>query len=208
MLFVNHQDVLSVTPAFMVLNDVFSPDECKEIVEFGKKTNIEESKILGQDFNPNANDNIRQSKSSFIEPNEENAWIFDKLFSATAFINERYFHFDLHGFNSIQYTEYHQGGDFYDWHLDLPLKGLEMHSTNPAARLRKLSGSVILSDSFEYTGGELYIERKHNGDPVYSVEQRVGSIVFFPSFVVHKVDKVYSGIRRSLVFWVEGPKFK
>lgn len=208
MLFVNHQDVLSITPYFIVVNDAFTKEECKQIIEIGQKTDIQKSKILSEDVNPNANMGIRQSKSSFVYPNQETSWIFSRLFEVTTFANENYFQFDIKGFGSFQYTEYHQGGDHYDWHLDLALKGPEENNPTYGARFRKLSGSLILSDPDEYTGGQLYIERRHDNTPMSVVSQGIGSIVFFPSFVAHKVDKVYSGTRRSLVFWVEGPKFK
>jgi PKHD-type hydroxylase len=208
MLFVNHEEVLTTTPAFIVLNDVFSLDECKKIIEIGSRSDIQDSKIIGSDIDPLASKNIRQSKSSFLLPNEENSWIFQKIFEATTFINERYFQFDLNGFNAIQFTEYHQGGDYYDWHIDVALRGENFEKLQNETKLRKLSGSVILSSNFEYTGGEFYIQRKHNGDPIWEIKQDVGSIVFFPSFMDHKINKVNSGIRRSLVFWVQGPKFK
>lgn len=209
MLLVNHHEILSTTPYFMVVDNAFSVDQCKEIIEIGQKTDIQKSKVLGEELNPDFNkDNIRQSKSSFIQADEKTGWIFSRLFEVTTFINENYFQFDINGFNSVQYTEYHQGGDHYDWHTDLPLKGPEPNNPIYGARFRKLSGSLILSNQNEYTGGQLYIERKHDGTPMHTTVQNIGSIIFFPSFVTHKVDKVYSGVRRSLVFWVEGPKFK
>lgn len=208
MLYVNHQDILTITPCFMVLNEVFTHDECQAVIEIGKNNSLEESKILGSHDDFNINKNIRQSKSCFIHPSNESAWIFDKLFHASTFINDRYFHFELNGFNAIQYTEYHQGGDHYDWHLDLPLRGGDNEPPKVESRLRKLSASLILSQQTDYIGGELYIDRKTDGTPLWQVTQTVGSIVFFPSFVAHKVNTVSKGTRKSLVFWIEGPKFK
>lgn len=210
MLFADYRDRLSITPCFMVLGDVFSKEECNKIVSIGQKSDIQDSKILGEETDPSANIKmkIRKSKNSFLHVSEETSWIFEKLFQATTFANENYFQFELHGFNAIQYTEYHSDGDFYDWHLDLPLKSNDVHLPLEAARLRKLSGSVILSDNSEYTGGQFYMDRDQNNNPINIINQSIGSIVFFPSFVCHKVNNVQSGIRRSLVFWVEGPKFK
>jgi len=213
MLFINHQNVLSITRYFIVVNDVFTKDQCQQVVDIGKKSDISPSKILSHDnehscdVHPSPTD-IRKSKSSFILPNEENAWIFQRLLEVSNFANENYFHFDLHGFNFLQYTEYHQGGDHYDWHMDLALKGSEIEDPLPDARNRKLSASVFISDPSEYTGGQLYIDRYSNNAPIYTINQQIGSVVFFPSYLHHKVDKVYSGIRRSLVFWLQGPKFK
>ncbi len=35
-----------------------------------------------------------------------------------------------------------------------------------------------------------------------------GRMIFFPSFLIHRVAPVTQGIRRSLVIWVTGPKFR
>jgi PKHD-type hydroxylase len=35
-----------------------------------------------------------------------------------------------------------------------------------------------------------------------------GSIMFFPSFLLHRVAEVTEGKRKSLVGWVTGPKFR
>jgi PKHD-type hydroxylase len=33
-------------------------------------------------------------------------------------------------------------------------------------------------------------------------------MIFFPSFMLHEVKPVTEGLRKSIVVWVEGPKFK
>ena len=58
----------------------------------------------------------------------------------------------------------------------------------------------------EYDGGELQIE-----DPlgaVMSAPRTKGTLIFFDSRTRHRVSKVSRGLRKSLVGWVLGPKFK
>ena len=125
-------------------------------------------------------------------------------------LNRRFYEFDLNGFESFQYTTYeHKEGEEdqkYDYHMDTVLgldKPLEMMET------RKLSLSIILSDPSEYEGGEFYIQTgSPEQDRLMKMEQVKGRVLGFPSFMIHGVSPVTKGIRRSLVVWVEGPKFK
>ena len=88
----------------------------------------------------------------------------------------------------------------YNYHTDTAFgndKPKEMTNT------RKLSAVVLLSDpEKDFTGGEfeIFLHGK--------VPMQKGQLILFPSFLAHKVNEVKSGERRSLVLWVEGPKFR
>ena len=41
-----------------------------------------------------------------------------------------------------------------------------------------------------------------------SVEMRKGTLILFPSFQLHRIAPVTKGVRKSLVVWVLGPKFR
>jgi PKHD-type hydroxylase len=113
--------------------------------------------------------------------------------------NRTNFGFDIDWMNEIQFTEYH--GDTngkYDWHHDV-------FWDNPAPFDRKLSIVVQLSNPDEYTGGQF----EFFGCPNPGVDfMRRGSVLIFPSFFMHRVLPVTSGVRHSLVSWIEGPKFR
>ena len=40
------------------------------------------------------------------------------------------------------------------------------------------------------------------------VKQRKNRLIAFPSYMLHRVKPVVKGTRKSLVFWIIGPKFK
>jgi PKHD-type hydroxylase len=42
----------------------------------------------------------------------------------------------------------------------------------------------------------------------FEIEQKRGRIILFPSFLLHKIHPVTKGYRKSIVAWVEGPKFR
>jgi PKHD-type hydroxylase len=65
--------------------------------------------------------------------------------------------------------------------------------------------SLILSDSSSYEGGKFTMKL---GEDEFEVPQKRGRIIFFPSFFLHKIHPVTKGIRKSIVAWVEGPKFR
>jgi PKHD-type hydroxylase len=133
----------------------------------------------------------------FIPKTWEFSEIYLKIFHFIHKINIDTFKFNLTEIeNCLQYTEYdesYQG--YYDWHMDV---GLDQHSN------RKLSLSIQLSDSSEYEGGELQI---NTGGNTSICDKSKGSIIVFPSFLLHRVTPVTKGTRRSLVLWVTGPPF-
>jgi PKHD-type hydroxylase len=70
---------------------------------------------------------------------------------------------------------------------------------------RKLSFSLILSNPNEYIGGDFEILIGKKSSPII---QTRGRVIAFPSFVMHRVTPLTSGVRKSIVFWALGPKFK
>ena len=67
----------------------------------------------------------------------------------------------------------------------------------------ELSIVVQLSDESEYEGGLFQISR---GSHTFDGPKEKGSVIIFPSFVLHRVLPVTSGERNSLVSWISGPR--
>ena len=108
-------------------------------------------------------------------------------------INQTY-RFELYGFfEGAQIATYTEGGH-YKWHIDV---GSELSSN------RKLSVTVQLTDPTEYEGGGLEFM---NVDQ--TVSRAIGSLIVFPSFLMHRVVPVTRGTRQSMVTWISGPPFR
>jgi PKHD-type hydroxylase len=139
----------------------------------------------------------RRSKVAFILTTWEFSDIYLRLFEYVNRINNEFFKFHLSELSSnIQYTEYDEKyNGHYDWHIDM--------GPDEASR-RKLSIVVQLSDPLEYEGGELQIT---DGGSNRVCEKTKGTIIIFPSYLLHRVTPVTKGTRRSLVLWVTGPPF-
>lgn len=71
------------------------------------------------------------------------------------------------------------------------------------AECRKLTVLAFLNNDFE--GGRLFLQ---NGTNKVYPPQEAGSVLVFPSFMLHGVEPVTKGIRRSVVTWMVGPWFK
>jgi PKHD-type hydroxylase len=71
--------------------------------------------------------------------------------------------------------------------------------------VRKLSISIQLTDPNEYEGGELYL---YDDDKGTVMDKTQGTLILFPSYVLHEVVPVTKGTRNSLVTWVTGKQFK
>jgi PKHD-type hydroxylase len=172
--------------------DLFTPEEMDAIIQIGTSTELIKGKTVGLP----KDEKVRNSGVQFLFPNETTNWIFGRLSSAIQEVNDNHFGFDLTGIDEgLQFTRYSAPGEHYTWHMD---RGF-------AYRTRKLSISVQLNDSSEYTGGELQF--KFSKDDL-TVEKKRGVGIFFPSYTLHRVKKVTSGTRYSLVAWVNGPPFK
>jgi PKHD-type hydroxylase len=141
---------------------------------------------------------IRRCKTCFIPKIYDFFPLYQKIFENVLKMNNQYFNFKLSEIvENIQYTEYDESyNGHYDWHLDT---GCGQNST------RKLTIVIQLSDTNEYEGGELQVQ---NGEkPCRICNKEKGSMIIFPSFLLHRVTPVTKGCRRSLVLWIQGPVF-
>jgi PKHD-type hydroxylase len=150
------------------------------------------------------NTEIRQCNTKFHYVNEQSDWIFDLLEYVANTVNDRYYQFDLMGFDRFQYTVYDQPGSHYTYHSDMAFGPIFADELKPP---RKLSFSLILSDSAEYQGGDFEVISNDLKTPT-TVPQQKGRVIAFPSYVPHRVTALTSGVRKSIVVWALGPKFK
>lgn len=149
----------------------------------------------------------RKSSVAFVSPTEENNWIFNKFNGVIDEINARYFNYNLYGYDSLQYTEYDSSYlGKYDWHMDM-IQGEQMPDKMWVESTRKLSLVMPLNrPNVDYTGGEFQL---NNGseENCETLAMERGKIYAFPSFMIHRVKPVLTGVRKSIVIWVQGPKF-
>jgi PKHD-type hydroxylase len=192
---------LSPGPAFNQENWAYwengwSQNEIYQIRNVGEKFINNESKATVD--SGVVDKEIRRSKTSWLKADSESIWIYDKLGFIVRRLNSQFFQFDISGFvEDLQYTVYDGNEEgFYDWHVDAG-----PNTDSP----RKLSMVVQLSEPDEYEGGDLQLW--WGGEPI-TVKKELGFTVVFPSYVLHKVSPVTKGVRRTLVVWLSGPRFR
>lgn len=173
----------------------FSADECLAIIQYGTSIDPIES-YVGEDKLVDAS--IRKNRVSFFRSeSKECHWIFNRVAQAVSSMNQQFWQYDLDLIETLQFTRYDRDNDFYGPHIDMSYGRIEQ---------RKLSFSIQLSAPDSYTGSDLQF---HNcGMNFYDSVREQGTIIMFPSYVVHQVTPLLSGQRYSLVGWVIGPPFK
>ncbi len=182
-----------------VMHGFLSAPECMALQEHAARHMMARARLAG-----GMSEHAIRSAGALWLDEDELPWLAGKLVRALADLNREYFPFTLDGFNEgFQLLQYdgaaHAGsrGDFYDWHIDIGASGTTMS--------RKLSIVVQLSDPSDYEGGRLEINAA--GD-VTEMPVSQGTLIAFPSFVLHHVAPVISGRRFSLAAWAHGPAFR
>lgn len=151
---------------------------------------------------PSADPSIRRSEVCF--PRVEAPLVEDRFAALRRSVlaaNEEHFGFALEGEAAAsiewQYTRYARGGDYYRQHCDCAWR-------SKGRRMRKLSGSLLLTDPRDVRGGRLSFARGVEALPALGQ----GEMVIFASVIPHAVSPILSGVRESLVFWAWGPDFR
>jgi predicted 2-oxoglutarate/Fe(II)-dependent dioxygenase YbiX len=176
----------------VIAREAFSLDFCNQV----RKIQPNEPATVGQN---RIDADVRRSNLLFFHGCLRHYEIYKPLMDCITSLNEQHFQFDLDHLEAPQLTEYdgkYQGE--YKPHVDsCPLD--EFGTT------RKLSFILQLSPSAEYEGGELVFPNIDAFDSVAAKEQ--GTVIVFPSYLLHGVKPVTEGHRKSLVAWARGPAF-
>ena len=205
----------------------FFTDLPKEIIEVVHKDleqhydeQMKDSRLHGDLLNKEK----RNSRNTWIPTHH---WIAGWLWHYVQKANKTNFLYDLSHIDggSLQYARYAEG-EFYGWHND---SSIEVHykptfeevssggiinndkfhndKLNQKHELiRKLSFSLQLSDPDDYEGGN--VQLLDEAGKSYITPRQRGTIVLFDSRTQHRVLKVTKGVRKSIVGWTVGPRWK
>lgn len=178
-----------------IVRNVFSEEECQRIIAIGLSKDLHVGYAPGMKIDPDR----RSSMVRFMYLNEEKQWVWDRLWNL---VKEQGLDDGLSTLNFVQFTEYKsEYGGHFDWHRDTEVF---YHPTDTIHLARRLTCVIQLSDPMTYDGGDLEF-MTHHGD-IEPIQRCRGCAILFPSRLIHRANKVKSGIRYSLVAWFEGPK--
>jgi len=176
---------------------MFTPEQCKLIINAGHSCKPEQAKV-GGGIDGKSDTKKRVTTISWI-PFAKIPEMYRVIEKQISIVNLNHFMFEgVQITEPAQFTEYPKGG-FYDWHMDLNAFG--QTGNHP---IRKISMTCLLSDTSEFTGGDLAFDDAGKN----KIKLKQGQGVFFASFMRHRVEPVKKGVRRSLVMWFGGPPFK
>tara|TARA_B100000287_G_scaffold240094_1_gene225688 strand:+ start:253 stop:873 length:621 start_codon:yes stop_codon:yes gene_type:complete len=194
------------------------PEDVVDIIERDLSENfdsqMQDSRLHGDALNKDK----RNSQNAWI-PTQH--WVGGFMWHYIMRANRENFLYDLRNIDaeSMQYTRYGEGM-FYDWHNDSGLathykpvsvgnrsEGRQEDFVNENLELvRKLSFALQLSSPDDYEGGNVVL--LDEAGKKYIVPRQRGTMVLFDSRTQHRVNKVKSGVRKSIVGWVVGPRWK
>ena len=173
-----------------------------------------DSKLMGDALNRDK----RNSKNAWVPTTH---WTAGFVWHYVERANRENFLYDIRNIDgeSMQFTQYGEG-EFYGWHNDAGISGhykpvsvgnhhegrTQDYLNEKLELVRKLSFVVQLSDPDDYEGGNLQLIAE-DGKSYFAPRKR-GTVVVFDSRTQHRVLKVTKGLRKSLVGWVVGPRWK
>jgi PKHD-type hydroxylase len=174
----------------------------------------------GGGYNGGLDKDIRNAKNAWVPTSH---WISGFVWNYVQKANKENFLYELDGIDGeqLQYTVYGPG-EHYKWHNDLGISGYfkpqaEGNRVDPnliasdfmqknCESIRKLSFSLQLSEPDSYEGGQFQLLDETGNS--YIVPRQRGTIAIFDSRTMHRVRPVTKGVRKSIVGWCVGPRWK
>ena len=172
----------------------FKPEECERIIAAAQAQPQEQAVTKDQKNRDGkmSDRRVRDGSLTWLDMTEgsEMRWVLDRMQNFLS-RGERTWGVRSLGVGNpakgIQVSRYGPD-DHYEWHTD----------TSPSSRARVMSVTVQLSPPSEYEGGRVEFGTYGNAST------DVGTMVLFASYLPHKVHKVTSGVRYSIVAWFGG----
>ena len=193
---------------FFVVEDAVTNRFCNHVLEYGNYLKEQIGTTAGFDektlteYDKEQLEKTRKSKIIWMK----DRWIYNEIQPVVHQVNRAAgWNYNWVLTEPVQFTKY-EGSQkqHYDWHTD---SGTDIDENG---HIRKISASLMLVDDDKYEGGDFQVcIQKPNGNKIINIKLKSkGTMVFFPSYVWHRVIPVTKGIRYSLVCWNKGFPFK
>ena len=173
--------------------DILTPDACDKIIATYDRELVPKLLPIIGTGDGAIDTNIRNVERVMLPVYKD---IGGRLAAAGFSANNQAWKFNITHANQAEFLKYPANGK-YKAHMDTFL------NPDPSIDCRKLTVLAFLNDDFE--GGKFFIQDGHNK---YYPPQSKGTVLILPSFLLHGVEDITSGIRYSVVCWLVGPFFK
>lgn len=196
---INNRVVQNALHTYWVFENVVNKETCQRIIDLGKNKWMK-GKVQADLNNKHQLD--AKQRTADVAWCDDN-WLFDICWSYLHTANKNAnWNFQISACEPMQITRYKKNGH-YDFHFDgngftrmnMPEDQL-LHGN-----VRKLSMTIVLNEDYE--GGEFEFFDNNSG----LIKEKMGTVIVFPSYMVHRVRPVTKGTRYSLVAWFCGEPF-
>ena len=174
-----------------IFTDILSPEMCDSMISSYTSLNLKREPPVIGDGQGEVNRDIRNVERVMLPTYKD---IGALLAAAGLSANHQAWKFDITHANQAEFLIYPAGGR-YKSHVDTFLS----HGDD----CRKLTVLAFLNDDFK--GGRFYLQNGH--ERMYPPQSK-GTVLVFPSFVMHGVEDIEDGVRYSVVCWMVGKFFK
>ena len=199
--------------SYYYYKNAIAPDMCNKIIKLGKQSKVKKS-LTSSEANYKKTTNARKS----LDGGLEEPWLYELLYPYLHEANRKAeWNFEVDWSETLQFTVYKKGG-YYHWHKDAGIDISYAYSDrgkNFDGKIRKISMTLLLNDPKDFKGGDLEFDYGRNdlGENKDTIQickeaRSQGTIIFFPSFINHRVTPVTKGTRYSLVMWTLGKPFR
>lgn len=163
---------------------IFTKQDCKNILD--SATEFNKAKLMikrGNQYEDYVNEKKRNNTASYIQVKRGDV-AFDKLNNA---IKNFGFEFKSDSLDAgiLKYV----AGNFIFKHNDLPKEGEK----------RRFCVVGQLNESDDYNGGDFLYWL---GNEEYKMNRSIGNVIIFNPEILHEVTLIESGIRHSIVIWI------
>ena len=181
---------------YVALPNAFTPEELDAIERLGDGLAAGKATI-GEQPREDEYAKLRVTQTAWITQDASSRWLYERVTGLVQAFNTHFYQFALTGYSDpFQYAIYQsREGGHYSWHVDHGLHAVP----------RKLSLSLQLSDPAAYEGCDLQMQVS---DRIETAPRERGTLIAFPSWVLHRVTPILSGTRKAMVVWAAGPKFR
>ena len=180
-----------------VYNDVLTEKDCDMLIKLYTQAPDEQAGIGDNFVDASKIDKSVRNVNRVVLPVHKG--IGARLAAVGLDANAQRWKFDIKKANQSEFLKYPAGGGRYKGHIDTFLSNDPKHQEE----CRKVTILAFLNDDFK--GGKFFLQTGHK--KTYP-PQKKGTVLAFPSFLLHGVEDVEEGERYSVVTWLVGPWFR
>lgn len=190
------EKVAVVSNGISAQTQLFTPEECLVVTDWAIRYGKAQPGLI-HTHQEASREPLRRCKEYLIDPHSidfpDGSSVASRVYEA--FARGNIWGLEYSEVPSIRVMEY-QKRDGYGAHTDW---------SNGAARERKISMTCQLTRESGYEGGDVVL---YAGPEAFSISRTQGTATVWPSWTLHEVKPVETGVRYALTAWAHGAPYR